>query len=95
MVSASVRTLRWSLLAFLLAGCASYEWYKERDVISPKSITIVTTLASEFCSAFLDQQAAACAVWLNKVERCIIVVPPNSPSLLAHEEKHCAGYNHD
>lgn len=85
------------VLCILLASCVVLQevtWTKERSP-AQNITTIVTPLAAEFCSALLGPNKVGCAVWMNNLSRCVIIVPPDSPAILEHEEKHCAGYNHE
>lgn len=79
----------------LLPACAidGYEWERTAEV---QQVTIKMTEVADvspLCSRYLPgQKVMACAVM--KVGYCEIIVPPNSPALVAHEAAHCLGFMH-
>lgn len=94
--------------AALLAGCAptsmgpreipparAYKWIKVEDVRQSTITKIETDMAGDFCSALFSTASTACAVRLEGMGRCIIVIEPNAGAQAAHEAGgHCMGYDH-
>lgn len=80
---------------FALSGCAvdGYTWEQagrvDQVVIKMTEVADVGPL----CARYLPgQPVMACAV--QHLDYCEIIVPPNSPALVAHEAAHCLGYMH-
>ena len=78
-----------------VSGCAvdGYSWEEGGPVAE---VTIKTTQVADvnsICSKYFPGQTVfACSVMHR--DYCEIVVPPNSPGLVAHEAIHCLGYKH-
>jgi hypothetical protein len=70
-----------------------YSWVQAGQV--DQVVIKMTEVAdvSALCGRYLPgQKVLACAV--QHLDYCEIIVPPNSPALVAHEAAHCLGYMH-
>ena len=95
---------RLLLLVLALPGCASvsgtpaadaYTWKKSEEVRETVIAKVESPLAPEFCAAMLGRPAVGCAVRLDGMGRCVIVIRPNDAVVAAHEAGgHCMGYDH-
>jgi hypothetical protein len=85
-----------ALCAFAsLSGCAidGYTWQETRAVSQVRIHKIEVADVGPICAKYLPgEPVLACAVM--KKDYCEIIVPPNSPALVAHEAVHCLGYIH-
>lgn len=77
-----------------VAGCATYTWVKSEHVNRTEVTKIETPLASEICTPIVGSLALACAIRIEKQNRCVVIVSPNSPGQIEHESAHCFGYDH-
>jgi hypothetical protein len=91
-------TAAWACAAaacLTVSGCAvdGYTWEQEGRV---DQVVIKMTEVADvrpICARYLPgQDVMACSV--QRVDYCEIIVPPNSPALVAHEAAHCLGYRH-
>ena len=95
---------RLLLVVLALPGCAAgpgtlpatdYAWKKSEEVRETVIAKIESPLAPEFCAAMLGRPAVGCAVRLDGMGRCVIVIRPNDAVVAAHEAGgHCMGYDH-
>lgn len=89
-------TPAWAAFACsMLEGCAvdGYTWEQASRI--EQSLIRVTEVADvgPICARYVkDRYVRACAV--QRLDYCEIIVPPNSPGLVAHEAAHCLGYKH-
>lgn len=89
-------TPAWAALACaMVGGCAvdGYTW--EQGSRIEQSLIRVTEVADvgPICARYVkDTNVLACSV--QHLDYCEIIVPPNSPGLVAHEAAHCLGYKH-
>lgn len=91
--------LTWAYAALgslAASGCVSMDAYTWEQAGKVDEVVIRMTEVADptsVCAQYLPgQKVLACAV--QHAEYCEIIVPPNSPSLVAHEAAHCLGYMH-
>lgn len=83
------------VLCSAVSGCAveGYTWEQAGRV---EQMTIRLTEVADvgpICYKYLPGQTVmACSVM--RADYCEIIVPPNSPGLVAHEAAHCLGFKH-
>jgi hypothetical protein len=78
-----------------LSGCAidGYSWEQAGRVDEVVIRLTEVADAGPVCARYLPGETVlACSV--DRGDYCEIIVPHNSPALVAHEAAHCLGYKH-
>ena len=85
-------------VACAMAGCASfdYEWQKARPPAPKPWMRVMVAEVDPVCrqaGATFDGRILGCAVWSR--QGCTIYLVPDAPAwVIAHEERHCEGWDH-
>ena len=84
--------MKYALALLMLAGCAAP--MKKAADVDGTHITWVRAVPAQCANA---QNALGCAIYAEgwRVPNCLIIMPEDAPDwVIAHEFKHCFGYEH-
>jgi hypothetical protein len=90
--------MKAAIMAVLLAGCATpdfmYKWERTHEPLPFTWHIVPQEAVQAYCSDY-NGYAMACAYWIEN-DHCWIFTASewNMRVSKAHEERHCAGWNH-